>query len=408
VKTRTYTIELELLQRKVRSSVRIMGTEKIKIEECRGRILAESLRTEQPFPPENRSAMDGFAMRSADIATAAPRRLTGLRILETVAAGATASVRVTRGSAVRIMTGAPMPDGADTVVRVEDTVVEDEYVLIAQPQQKFHDVRRRGVDMRKGQIALRKGSPITASGMAMCAMLDQPRVTVYKRPRVGIISTGDELGEVGRRRPHGHIPDSNRYGLLGMIASAGCTPVDGRRCGDDPHELEKQLRVLARRCDFVITTGGVSAGDFDVVKVLFRRIGGVKLYRLPIKPGKPQAFGKFAGVPFFGLPGNPVSSMVVFDFLVRPALRRMAGAKVIDSPSWPAIAGADFPGRSRKWEFVRVSGTSINGSWHVSPCASQRSSDLRSMTEADGYVTISPGSSPPKRGDQVLFTPFVS
>jgi molybdopterin molybdotransferase len=242
--------------------------------------------------------------------------------------------------------------------------------------------------------------------MAMLAFMDHPRVSVYRRPRVGVISTGDELGPVGRKRPYGHIPDSNRYGLLGLIESAGCAPVDGGSVGDTPEKLLAALKRMRSRVDFILTTGGVSAGDFDVVKVLFQKIGGVDLYRLRIKPGKPQAFGQLWGIPYFGLPGNPVSAMVVFDFLVRPALRKMAGAVDVDLRGIHAEAVRPFPKKSRDWEFPRAIATGEEGRWRVEPTSTQKSSDLMSMVQGTGYVVLPPGCPSPETGTNVLYIPF--
>lgn len=398
---------LESLQRRVMRAVRAMLTEKIPILKARGRVLSETVRAPRNYPESHLSAMDGFAVHHADLAGATENKPAALHIAGTVAAGQTHGSRLRRGTAVRIMTGAPLPAGADCIVRVEETTVHNEQVLISKPLPPFHDVRRKSVDMRRGQIVLCPGITIGPSEMAMLALLDRPRVNVFRRPRVGVLTTGDELSEVGRPRPPGHIPDSNRYALIGLVASAGCVPVDGGRAGDNPRVLERRLRALARRSDFIVTSGGVSAGDYDVVKILFRKIGGVTLYRLPIKPGKPQAFGSVDGIPFFGLPGNPVSAMVVFDVLVRPALGKMAGRSTVTPPAWQAVAAEDFPRKSRQWEFVRAVLETTGASPTVRPVKSQRSSDMRSMTDADGYVVLSPDKQAPKRGQAVTFVPFI-
>jgi molybdopterin molybdotransferase len=399
-------IEFEALRKRVQAAVRVMGSESIPITQARGRVLAESARAKRPHPWHDLSAMDGFAVRSADIADAARDNPIGLLVVGETPAGKPPGPRLEPGCARRIMTGAPLPAGADCVVRIEDVRSAGEIVIFLQPAEKYKDMRRKGTDMRRGQIILRQGTLIGPAEMGMLALLDCPRVKVYRRPRVGVLSTGEELGEVGRKRPIGHIPDSNRYGLLGLVASAGCEPVDGGRAGDNPVILRRRLRSLAKRCDFIVTSGGVSAGDHDVVKILFREIGGVTLYRLPMKPGKPQAFGKVDGVPYFGVPGNPVSSMVVFDFLVRPALRKMAGARQTDLIGWPARAGCDFPPKARKWDFVRVSAEFSKNQPVVRPLASQFSSNLKSMTDADGYAVLAAGSGPPQKGETVTFIPF--
>lgn len=405
--SKIHEITFEEMRHRVMAAARPLPTETTTILDARGRVLAESIRATHPVPEFDKSAMDGFAVRVADIAPACCETPISLRVTETIAAGSPSRRKLAPGSAARIMTGAPLPEGADCVIPVEYTRTNNGYVTLRTGFRCGEHVLRKGTDMRKGEVVLEKGTVIGPSQMAMLAMLDRPKVTVYRRPKVGILTTGDELGEVGKRRAPGHIPDSNRYGLIGLVESAGCCPVDGGRCGDDTRELKKALTSLARKCDFVISSGGVSAGDFDVVKILFCAIGGVHLYRLPIKPGKPQAFGRVLGVPYFGLPGNPVSAMVVFDFIVRPALLKMTGRVEIEPPGWSAEAGDEFPRKSRPWEFPRVHAERHQWKWIVRPVKSQRSSDLKSMTDATGYVALPPSQGAPKSGDSVWYIPFI-
>lgn len=394
------------LRRKMMAAVRPVGTETIPIEVSRGRVLAETLRAPRPVPEMARTAMDGYAVRYADLKKASAKHPVCLIATENIGAGHAVEQKIPSGRAVRIMTGAPLPPGTDSIVPVEDVRIEGENVYFKRPVQKHSDVRRPGSEIRSNQVVLRAGQTIGPAQMAMLAFIDLPSVTVYRRPRVALLSTGDELGPVGQKRPYGHIPDSNRYGLIGLVESAGCVPVDGGRSGDSPEALHAALKEITQRADFILTTGGVSAGDFDVVKVLFWQIGGVNLYRLKMKPGKPQAFGEFAGVPFFGLPGNPVSSMVVFDFLVRPVLRKMAGATEIELRGWRVRIGEDFPKKTRLWEFPRATATETDGRWTVYPVGSQRSSNLKSMSDADGYIVLPPDSGSPKKDKTALFVPL--
>ncbi len=394
------------LRRRVLAGVQTVGSEKIPIEEARGRILADTIRASKTLPDMNRSAMDGYAVRHSDLVHASPEVPVVLEEIDEVPAGQRSRHRLTRGRTIRIMTGAPVPAGADAVVPIERVRVNGASVSFVDPVMRYRDIRRKGSEIRKGVVLLRAGYPIGPAGMAMLALMDQPRVKVYRKPKVGILSTGDELGPVGKKRPYGHIPDSNRYGLIGLIESAGCIPIDGGRIADSPEKLLTTIKKMRQRVDFIVSTGGVSAGDFDVVKILFRKIGGVRLYRLPIKPGKPQAFGHVGNVPYFGLPGHPVSSMVVFDLMVRPALRKLAGARDIDLPQIRARVVADFPRKSRPWEFPRAIGHEVDGNWTVTPVDSQRSANLRSMTDANGYILLTPDSEPPICGTEVIFVPF--
>jgi molybdopterin molybdotransferase len=406
MKDRLIKITTPKLRQRVLSAVKTVAVEIIPIESSRGRVLAESVHAPRPLPEMNRSAMDGYAVRHRDLAKASLGSPVALVSVADVAAGRAHRRTIKPGTTVRVMTGAPVPPGADCVVPVEFVKVEGSRVWFDEPAVRLRHLRRAGSEIRKNQLVLKRGEVIGPAQMAMLAMMDQARVKVYRKPKVAILSTGEELGPVGRKRPYGHIPDSNRYALLGLIESAGCEPIDGGRVSDDPRVLRAQLKKLARRAQFIITTGGVSAGDYDVVKILFRELGGVRIYRLPMKPGKPQAFGRMMGIPFFGLPGNPVSCMVVFDFIVRPALRKMAGANDRDLPRYRAMVVRDFPPKSRQWEFQRAVAHETDGHLCVEPVDTQLSANLRSMTEADGYVMLTPEVDRAIKGTEVFFVPL--
>ncbi len=393
------------MRRRVLDAVKPVGFEVIPIEKARSRILGEAVRAAHPSPQMNCSMMDGFALNHRSVRNATRELPVRLLVVGEIGAGQRMRRALAANEAARIMTGAPLPKGADCVVRLEDTKSSAHAVLIFNLIEKYKDVRLAGSEFSTGQLILTPGSVIGPAEMAMLAYLDRPRVQVYRRPQVGLISTGDELGAVGKKRPYGHIPDSNRYALLGLVESAGCEPVDGGHVGDDVEELWRKLTELRQQADFIITSGGVSAGDRDVVKLLFARRGQVDLYRLPMKPGKPQAFGRVGRTPFFGLPGNPVSAMLVFDLIIRPALRRLAGAARVDSPLWTATVIKSFPRKSRDWEFPRAIAVEKDGHWEVSPAKSQQSSNIQSMTDADGYLVLSPASPAAVKGAKVLFMP---
>lgn len=404
--SRVIVTSVESLRGRVLRAIHPVGMETVRIEETRGRVLGETIRSPRPVPEMDRSVMDGYAVRHRDLREASPEHPVWLASVAHIGAGHRAQRPLGKGEAARIMTGAPLPRGADTVIPVERVVVEGNRVQIVHAAAQWNDVRRTGREIRRGQIMARPGIRIGPGQMALLAFMDKARIRVFRRPRVGIISTGDELGPVGMRRPIGHIPDSNRYGMMGLIESAGCIAVDGGRVTDTPGALLSGLKRLRGKVDFILTSGGVSAGDFDVVKLLFQKIGGVDLYRLKMKPGKPQAFGMLWGIPYFGLPGNPVSAIVVFDFLVRPALGKLSGASNRDMLGWRATAGRAFPKKTRDWEFPRVVASESGGRWTVVPAHTQKSSDLTSMTLATGYAVLPPGTPPPDSGDEVLYVPF--
>jgi molybdopterin molybdotransferase len=401
-------ISFEAMLSLVTKSIRVTGTELTPIEKSRARILGEDVKAPGPVPAWDKSSMDGFAVRSLDVKRASEKNPAPLTVVVTIPAGQYSDVKLEPGQAARIMTGAPLPAGADCVVRVEDTSEDGEQVEINAAANLGLNVIKAGSEMRKGQTVLRRGTVIGPAQMAMLALLDRPSVKVHKQPRVGVLTTGDELGEVGKKRRAGQIPDSNRYGLLGLVESAGCIPIDAGTCGDEPESLRRALTKFAPRCDFILSSGGVSAGDFDVVKVLFRKIGGVGLYRLPMKPGKPQAFGRVKGVPYFGLPGNPVSCLMVFEVILRRVLRRMAGVAALEVNGRPATATIDFPKKSRAWEFPRVHAVLAGNEWRVTPVRSQRSADLTSMTDATGYLLLGPKVKEVKSGGRVWYIPFAT
>ena len=287
------------LKKRILSAVRAVKTETIPIASSRGRILAESLRAPHSVPEMNRTVMDGYAVRHTDLRTASSKHPVCLISTANIGAGHSIRKTVPRGHAVRIMTGAPMPAGTDSIVRMERVRVEGDKVWFEQSVAKYKDVRRSGSEIRRNQVVLRRGQTIGPVQMAMLAFIDLPRVKVYRRPRVALLSTGDELGPVGKKRPYGHIPDSNRYGLIGLVESAGCVPVDGGRVGDTPETLLAALKKVTRRADFILTTGGVSAGDFDVVKVVFWPAGesgivdgGFRFYRAssPAQTGRGNGY----------------------------------------------------------------------------------------------------------------------
>lgn len=402
---RLHKISPLTMRRRVLDAVRPVGTEPVRIESARGRVLAKTVRARHSSPQMNCSMMDGYALNHRSVRNASRDLPARLPVVAEIGAGQRMLRALAPNQAARIMTGAPLPDGADCVVRLEETQMQGRSVLIFAPTPRFKDVRLAGSEFKDGQSILAIGSAIGPAEMAMLAHLDRPRVQVYRRPRVGVISTGDELGTVGRKRPYGHIVDSNRYALLGLIESAGCDPIDGGRVGDDPETLWKQITNFCPLSDFIITSGGVSAGDRDVVKLLFARRGKVDLYRLPMKPGKPQAFGRVGRTPFFGLPGNPVSAMVVFDLIIRPALRKLAGATAVNPLQWTATVARDFPRKSRDWEFPRAIAVERDGHWEVTPAKSQQSSNIRSMTDSNGYLVLPPTSPGATKGVEVLFMP---
>jgi molybdenum cofactor synthesis domain-containing protein len=294
-------------------------------------VLAEAVVADSLVPPFANSAMDGFALRAAESGAGAR-----LRVVATIAAGSHHDGTIGSGEAARIMTGAPMPDGADAVIMVERTSVDGDHVVLDDGVRAGNHVRPAGDDMAPGDEVLPSGTAITPAVIGVLHTLGRTEVSVWRRPRVGVVSTGDELvagpGELGP----GQIRDSNRPTLLALAARAGCDVVDLGLVADDEAAIEAALRAGAENCDALLTSGGVSMGDYDYVKSVLDRIGDMRWMQVAIRPAKPLAFGVVRAddreVPVFGLPGNPVSSIVSFELFARPALRKMMGHQRIDRP----------------------------------------------------------------------------
>jgi molybdopterin molybdotransferase len=348
--------------------------------------LYENVRASRAVPGFDNSAMDGFAVRWADVSHASPQSPVMLRVVDTVAAGYVARLRVSAGAAIRIMTGAPMPAGGDTVVRVEDTESAGDHVRIRKADGAGNHVRRAGEDIQKRQLILEKGRRLTPADLGLLASVGRERIKVYRRPTVGLISTGDELLEVNEPPRPGKIVNSNSYTLAAAIAEAGAIP----RVLGIVRDTRKGLAVAVRkalRYDVVITSGGVSVGDYDFVKQALRDVGvRMHFWKIAQRPGHPMAFGRVGAKPVFGLPGNPVSSTVSFLLYARPALLRMMGGKDTFLPVITATLEHDIEKHHRLKEFIRCRIRRENGAAFVSSTGTQSSGVLRSLSLAQGLI----------------------
>jgi molybdopterin molybdotransferase len=333
------------------ATVRPTQSESVWFQDAAGRILAEPVVAPHDVPSFANSAMDGFAVRSSDVSE--PGAV--LSVLEDVAAGQVASVAVARGEAIKIMTGAPMPEGADTVVRVEDTEDDDDRVRILTSPAPGTSVRSPGGDVAAGAVVFPAGTRLTEAHLGVLATIGVVRPTVARRPRVAVMSTGDELvpPETEELAP-GFIRDSNRPMLLALVAGSGCEALDFGRIPDDADALRTALGRAAVEADVIVTSGGVSMGEYDVTKAVLRDEADVDFYPVAMKPGKPQGFGTIGGTAFFGLPGNPVSVLVSFEQFVRPALLAMQGASAVLRPRVGGVAGEALDSDPAKEEFIRV------------------------------------------------------
>jgi molybdopterin molybdotransferase len=299
-----------------------MDVETVALENSLGRVLAQDIRANRDQPPYDVSAMDGYALRSDDVANAPVT----LEVIEDIKAGDMPSKKVLSGQCARIMTGAPVPQGADAVLRVEDTqVVSTGAVQINCRVKQGNDIRQRGESMRDGEVVLTTGTEIVPGVVGMLAMVKAGKVQVYRQPRVAILSTGDELEGLNDAFDANKIPDANSYALMAQVQALGIQPVLLGIARDDPDELRRYLQ-MGLQYDALLVSGGTSVGVHDYVRPTLEALGvQMKFWRVAMKPGHPMAFGATDTAFVFGLPGNPVSSMVCFEQFVLPALRRMMG-----------------------------------------------------------------------------------
>jgi molybdenum cofactor synthesis domain-containing protein len=364
-------------------------------------VAAEAVVAESSVPPFENSAMDGFAVRAADTRSAP----VVLEVIGTIAAGGAATMTVEAGKAVRIMTGAPVPTGADAVVMVEKTEpAGDSTVRILAAVDAGTSVRPAGDDVVAGQVVMEAGAEVTARHAGVLASVGVYSVKVHGRPRVGVLSTGDELVPEGRPLGPGQIHDSNRAALLALVTDAGAVPVDLGLVGDDVDAVEASITAAVDACDLLLTSGGVSMGDFDPVKVVLRRLAPtMEWLQVAIRPAKPLAFGTIGDVPVIGLPGNPVSSLVSFEMFARPAIRRMLGHpdNRLDGLRVAAVADDDSFARrpDGKTHFVRVVVTyGSDGRFHARSAGGQGSHQLAAMAAANGLAVVDDGEGVPAGG----------
>ncbi len=360
----------------------------IPVSEALGLVTAVDVVATEAIPPFANTAMDGFAVRSADT-SGAP---VDLEIIETIPAGHAPEKSVGAGQASRIMTGAIIPDGADAVIMVERTSVNGDTLTAEVSVPEGNHIRPAGDDIVGGDLVFPAGTVLTAGHLGVLCSLGLTEIEAHPRPRVGVISTGDELVDDGSPLAPGQIRDSNRRTLLSLLARADVEPVDLGLAPDDEDVIEKALTEGVAACDAIVTSGGVSMGDFDFVKAVLDRIGDMRWMQVAIKPAKPLAFGTVGHVPVFGLPGNPVSSMVSFELFARTGLRSMMGFAEPMRTAVVAVAGEDLGRRpDGKTHFLRVNAEHENGRVVVRSAGGQGSHMLWAMANANALAIVPDG-----------------
>jgi molybdopterin molybdotransferase len=381
--------------------------ERVPILDTLGRVLAEDVYAGEDIPPYANSSMDGYAVQAADTACAsrqAPRRL---RVIADLAAGYVSEMEVVPGTAIRIMTGAPIPSGADAIVRVEDTQAQGEWVDVFVKVPAGLYIRPAGEDVRQGELVLQRGMTIRPPEIGMLATLGHPAVLVYRRPRVAILATGDEVVEIDAPLAPGKIRNANSYSNAAQVLQCGGIPIMLGIARDRVQELTEKIRAgLAQGVDLFLTSGGVSVGDFDVVKDVLAAQGEINFWRVRMKPGKPMAFGRLSlrvstpganmdvlihgisPVPVLGLPGNPVSVMVAFEMFVRPAILKMLGMTALARPTVEAVLMDGVKDKDERRHYLRARVEQQEGEYRAYLTGEQGSGILSSMVKANALVVI--------------------
>lgn len=363
--------------------------ERVPVLETLGRVLAEDVYAEMDIPPLANSAMDGYAVRAADTVGATPEQPVRLRIVHDLAAGYVSQVAVQPGTAIRIMTGAPVPPGADAVVEFEDTEQTGEWVHIHKAVAQGKNVRSAGEDVRRGELILPKGTEMRPQEVGMLAALGHREAWVHRRPRVAILATGDEVIEIDAPWQPGKIRNANSYSNAAQVIRYGGIPLLLGIARDDIPELTERIRSgLGQKADLLLTSGGVSMGDFDVVKKVLAAEGEMSFWRVRMKPGKPLAFGQIGGVPLLGLPGNPVSAMVAFELFARPAILKMLGKNRFQKPTIQATLVDEIQRKDDRRHYLRVMVEERGGEYLARLTGDQGSGILLSMVRAHGLAVI--------------------
>jgi molybdopterin molybdotransferase len=395
-------ISLEAALSQILDAIRPLGLEKVNLLEALGRVIGEDVSAFRPIPPKDNSAMDGYALRSQDIRGACPEKPAILDVIEDIPAGAIPQKRIQQGQSARIMTGAPVPEGADAVVRMEDTEKDGQSVRIFMEAPTGQDIRLAGEDVQPGETVITRGDVIRPAQIGMLAALGRSFIPVYQKPLVAILATGDELVDVDETPSPWQIVSSNSYALAAQVLDCGAVPLYLGIAKDTREDLTAKLNA-ALRADLIISSGGVSVGDYDLVKDIMKEVGNrMQFWQVAMRPGKPLAFGAMSGVPLFGLPGNPVSSMVSFEQFVRPSILKMMGHRNLFHRTIRAVLAESIDKKKGTRHFIRARITIENGQYRAVSTGEQGSGILKSMVQANGLIVLPEDAASVKAGDTVM------
>ncbi|MCA1959813.1 MAG: molybdopterin molybdotransferase MoeA [Desulfomonile sp.] len=394
-------IDIGEAQRQVLEEIPVLGTERIHILEALGRVLAQDVTSSRNVPMCKNSAMDGYACRHEDLVGTTLQTPARLRLVGESPAGKPYRETVGAGEAVRITTGGVIPPGADTVVMVENTELQDQFVAIFAAPPKGAHIRDAGEDVKAGELVLSQGTVVRPPEVGMLATLGHAYVHVFQRPIVAILSTGDELVDLDEPLTEGKVVCSNSYSLAAQVTECGGIPISLGMCSDDGEEQQQRL-YQGLRADVIVTSGGVSVGKYDLVQDSLSQVGvNVKFWKVAMKPGKPLVFGTIGNKPVFGLPGNPTSAMTSFEQFVRPALLKMMGHTRLFRPTMEAVLAEDVPSEPGRLHLVRCALFEENGQTMARSTGTQSSGALRSMVLADGLMIVPPVEGGFSRGAKV-------
>lgn len=365
----------------------LLGKERLGLLQAQGRVLAEDIFATRNIPPWDNSAMDGYALRWQDIQGASRHQPVYVRVIADLPAGRIHKGHIDKGEAIRIMTGAAIPSGADTVIPVEDTEALGEKAKIMAAPEKGSNIRRAGEDVKAGQKVLAMGLALRPAHIGMLSSLQRSMVSVFQQPRVAILSTGDELLEIDQPWEDGKIVNSNSYSLAAQVVECGGLPIQIGIARDDPDEITSKIKQ-GLNADLLISSGGVSVGDYDLVKNMLKEVGTIRFWKVAMRPGQPQAFGTIGAKPFFGLPGNPVSAMVSFELFVRPSILKMAGSQNLFRPTLKVVLQEDIKKKPGWIYFVRCRFAQREGRIFATLTGEQGSGILSSMVQAQGLLVL--------------------
>lgn len=383
-----------------------LSSETVSLTEARNRILQEDIYSPWDMPRFSNSAMDGYAVRIADVDTASEEHPIRLRVTQEIPASKWSEESLQAGESARIFTGAAIPPGADAVEIQENVTRMGDEVILTRPVPLDKSIRKQGEWMQKGQILLQKGQALDAGAIGVLASVGRSYVVVRRRPRVAVLSCGDELTELHSTPLPGHIYESNRYALHAQIEEAGGIPLLLPLVPDDPGQIRQQLKA-GLEADILISSGGVSVGEYDLIRPALEELNvTLHFWKIAIKPGKPVAFGTYQKCIFFGLPGNPASSMVTFDLCVRPAIRKMLGfTSIYRTHKQATLASSVKPAKGRT-HFVRGRVEWSSEGYVFTPHQGQSSGDVLSMYQAEACAILQPGTEPLSQGAKVDFIDF--